>query len=634
MSRRRTNPTPPTRPTAPRPAPRPVAPIIPPAQAAWWEHALAIIALVLLAVVPYVPSLGGDFVYDDPNAVSQSTLIRSLTPISTFLKLSTRPLTDYTYAIDYAIGGLDPSAYHATGIVLHATTTVLVYVFAWLTLGLPSLAPRYGRARFAIALAAAALFAAHPLASETVAYISSRSESLAGMWYLVAVIAFIRARTTPAGTSVIWGFVIAFAGMAGAASKETVFTLFGVLPLYDWLLIAGRDYRRMHYWLVLVPLAPLVFVGLVLLIRAFGGQMSLGDYAATAGFVFDRFGPGQYLATQFGVILHYLRLTVLPFGQTFDYDWPLASGDAPLAVLVPMVVLIGLVVAAWRVRATQPLATFVAGWVMMTLALTSSIMPIADLAVERRMYLPLVGLMLLAAAWLYDACNRLPDEWGQRRGLTYGLLIGGLVSVLAPLTWQRAELWGNAIALHEDGVRRAPGNPRTRLNLGVTYLNAGDSQRAYDTLLEAKRIYDRGESVQAFPRIGAFIHYNLGAVMFARKDYDGAATQLERSLELGGQYLALRPMASMLLSRVAGQRGDWKEAVTRMSEALKYREDPDWQVDLAQMKLKAGDRIGANMVIASTLKKYPDLPRALKMKERLAAEAAAARTSAAPAPPQ
>jgi Tfp pilus assembly protein PilF len=209
-----------------------------------------------------------------------------------------------------------------------------------------------------------------------------------------------------------------------------------------------------------------------------------------------------------------------------------------------------------------------------------------------------------------------------------------VVAVLAVLTWQRAELWGNAIALHEDGVRRAPGNPRTRLNLGVTYLNAGDSQRAYDTLLEAKRIYDRGESVQAFPRIGAFIHYNLGAVMFARKDYDGAATQLERSLELGGQYLALRPMASMLLARVAGQRGDWKEAVTRMSEALKYHEDPDWQVDLAQMKFKAGDRIGANMVIASTLKKYPDLPRALKMKERFAAEAAAARPGAAPAPPK
>ncbi len=50
-------------------------------------------------------------------------------------------------------------------------------------------------------------------------------------------------------------------------------------------------------------------------------------------------------------------------------------------------------------------------------------------------------------------------------------------------------------------------------------------QRAYETLLEAKRIYDRGESVQAFPRIGAFIHYNLGAVLYARKDYDGAASR-------------------------------------------------------------------------------------------------------------
>ncbi len=65
-------------------------------------------------------SLGGDFVYDDPNAVDAEHADPRLTPISRFLKLSTRPLTDYSFAIDYAIGGLEPASYHATGIVLHA----------------------------------------------------------------------------------------------------------------------------------------------------------------------------------------------------------------------------------------------------------------------------------------------------------------------------------------------------------------------------------------------------------------------------------------------------------------------------------------------------------------------------------
>ncbi|HSP96718.1 MAG TPA: hypothetical protein VL049_05675 [Candidatus Dormibacteraeota bacterium] len=614
----------------PTPAPRrPLAPVVVAASAPWGAHLPALVVVALLAALPYVPSLGGDFVYDDPNAVTQSTLIRSLTPIRTFLALSTRPLTDYTYAIDYAIGGLKPTTYHATGIVLHVCTALLAYVLAWLILGLPSLTPRYGGARRAIAWAAAALFAVHPLASETVAYISSRSESLAAMWYLVAVIGYLRAATAPPDGRRGWMALTIAAAVAGAASKETVFTLFAVLPLLDWLLLAERDWRRVHWRLIAAPLLPLVLVALILLIRAFSGPMSMGDYAATAGFSFDRFGPVRYLATQFGVIANYLRLVVLPIGQTFDYDWPLASIQAPQAVVLPLAVLIALVIGAWRLRATQPLATFVAGWVLLTLAPTSSVMPIADLAVERRMYLPLVGLMLLAAAWLHDLCVRLPIEWRRRPALTYGLFAAALVAVLAPLTWQRAVLWGDAIALHEDGVRRAPGNPRIRLNLGVTYLNNGDSQRAYETLVEAKRIYDRGESVQAFPRIGAFIHYNLGAVLYARKQYDDAETQLQRSLELGGQYLALRPMANMLLSRVAAQHGDWKLASDRLREALKYHEDPDWRVDLVQMTLHSGDRIAAGIQLNALLKQYPDLPRALQLKQRMEADAAAARQAGA-----
>ncbi|MBX3025570.1 hypothetical protein KF840_11755 [bacterium] len=627
MSRRR--PPSPTPAAAPRPeARRPPARVVA-ASAPWWAHLLALLVVGLLASLPYLPSLGGDFVFDDPNAVTQSTLIRSLTPIRTFLALSTRPLTDYSYAINYAIGGYAPTPYHATGIILHVCTALLVYALAWLLLGLPSLAPRYGAARHRIAWAAAALFAAHPLASEAVAYISSRSESLAAVWYLVAVIGFVRAATASGrGGRAAWLALTVVATIAGAASKETVFTLFAVLPLLDWLLLADRHWRRVHWRLIVIPILPLALVAAVLLIRAFAGQMSLGQYGATAGFSFDRFGPLQYLATQFGVIVHYLRLTVLPLGQTFDYDWALASLHQPLAVIVPLAILVALLIGAWRLRATQPLVPFVAGWVLLILAPTSSVMPIADLAVERRMYLPLVGLMLLAAAWLHDGCGRLPSAWGRRQGLTYALVVAALVAALTPFTWQRAVLWGDAIALHEDGVRRAPGNPRMRLNLGVTYLNEGDTERAYETLREAKRLYDRGESVQAFPRIGAFIHYNLGAVQYARKQYDEAEPQLERSLELGGQYLALRPMANMLLSRISAQRGDWKQAVERLGEALKYHDDPDWVVDMVQMKLRAGDRMGASIQLDKLLKTNPTLPRAVQLKQRMDAEAAAARAGA------
>src|SRR4029450_4981560 len=199
------------------------------------------------------------------------------------------------------------------------------------------------------------------------------------------------------------------------------------------------------------------------------------------------------------------------------------------------------------------------------------------------MSLPLAGLMLLAAAWLRDLVQWLPEVWRQRQETIYGAIVAALLVTSTPLTYHRAALWGDPVALHEDGTAKAPGNPRVRLNLGVTYLNLGQPDKAYDTLLIANHPHDRQDSINAFPRIGAFIHYNLGAVLFARKDVDGAEPQLRRSLELGAQYPALRPMAYMLLSRIEAQRDNWTKAASYMEEAVKYQDNPDWRVDLAQM---------------------------------------------------
>ena len=89
------------------------------AAGSWPAHLLALASVAVLAALLYWPSLDGDFVYDDPNSVSQSIQIRRLTPISTFLALP-RPLTVYSYAVNYAVGGLQTRVYHVTIMLLHA----------------------------------------------------------------------------------------------------------------------------------------------------------------------------------------------------------------------------------------------------------------------------------------------------------------------------------------------------------------------------------------------------------------------------------------------------------------------------------------------------------------------------------
>jgi len=96
---------PPPPPRAPAPQPRAQRPVATP-PTDWRTHALPIATIAIAAAGLYWPSLHGAFVYDDPNAISQSALIHHLTPLTPFLTLSTRPLTDYSYALNYAIAGL------------------------------------------------------------------------------------------------------------------------------------------------------------------------------------------------------------------------------------------------------------------------------------------------------------------------------------------------------------------------------------------------------------------------------------------------------------------------------------------------------------------------------------------------
>jgi Flp pilus assembly protein TadD len=233
----------------------------------------------------------------------------------------------------------------------------------------------------------------------------------------------------------------------------------------------------------------------------------------------------------------------------------------------------------------------------------------ADIVVEHRMYLTLVGLMFLFATVGWDLVQRLGT-------LPFAPTTALLALALVPLAAlgfacrARAALWADSIALHEDAAAKAPGNPRVRLNLGVTYMNLQRLPEAEKQLAEAKRLYDLGESVHAFDRIGAFIYYNLGAVQYLRGDIKSAPAQLERSLDMGGQYLALRPMALYILARIAVAEKQWETAVKRYNEALKYNNfNPGWFVELAAAQLQWGRPGLARMTLQQGMQVHPNNPQ-------------------------
>ncbi len=584
-----------TRPDDPRPRPTRGLPPVTRVElvkddTAAWTPWVAALSLIVLAVLIYIPCLSGQFVFDDHNAILQSLLVREIWPLTRFLTHSNRPLMDFSYAINFWLGGgYDVYWFHLTNIILHAASTVVLYLLASRTLRLPRFKDRYAESSHTIAWIAAALFACHPLASETVAYIASRSEGLAALFYLTTLLTYSVAVTSSSSSARSYAkYAIPFTTALALGSKEIAATLPIALVLYDFVFIAAGDFRstRLRLSLLAYSTIPIAAGGLYFILRALVSGSVGTPYQQSAGFGFDRYTPLQYLSTQFGVLVHYLRVSVVPTGLHFDHDWKLSTSLFQIRPLLSLAALIGLGLAALKSLRSHPFFAFAVGFFFLVLAPTSSIMPLADLAVERRMYIPLAGLMLFGATAAADALRGLA---GDRAKTVLAVLALVVIAIFSGLTYQRATLWGDDVALHEDGIAKAPGSPRVRLNLGVIHLNSGRYVEAHDVLFEAKKIYDEGKSIHAFPRIGAFINYNLGAIQFIREEFEDSERYMRDALSIGGHYVALRPRAYSVLGHIFKMRGEWDAAEESFREALKYNRDfPEWMHALAEVLYQQG----------------------------------------------
>lgn len=564
--------------------------------------------LAALAAISYLPCLHGEFVFDDNNSILQSLLVRQIWPLTRFVTFSNRPLVDFTYALNYAQNGYDTWWFHATNVGLHAITAWILFALAERTLRMPAFAERYAERSTLIAGIAAAIFACHPLASETVAYVASRSEGLAGLFYLLTLLTYSVAVTAEdAARRSLAKYALPVTTVCAVASKEIAATIPFTLVLYDYVFVAQGEGRstRARLGTIFYTAVPLLLGGLYFVYRAFLSGQHITPYQQSAGFGFDQFTPLQYLSTQMGVLLHYLRLLVVPTGLNMDYDWPLSRSPFELRVIVSALALAAMAAAAWRWRRSQPFLFFAFCFFLLVLAPTSSIMPLADLAVERRMYIPLAGFAMLAATALWDLSRFLVRERAVALVAVATIAIAG---ALVLTTRARAAQWGNHLVLYQDAIEKSPGSPRVRLNLGVVHLNAGRHEKAYEVLSEAKRIYDEGTSIHAFPRIGAFIAYNLGAIQFIRQEYDESLHYMREAIEIGGQYVALRPRAYVVIAHIYRMRENYAAAEEAFEEAIRYNRDyPDWQQSLAEVQIAQGKADEAQQTLFRLHHAHPEL---------------------------
>jgi protein O-mannosyl-transferase len=551
--------------------------------------------LIVAVVLAFATTLDAPFFLDDGQAIERNPHILALSPLSRALgapaqsPVSGRPLVSLSLALNYAAGGLRPRGYHVVNLALHAAAALLLWGIARRTLRSPGLPAWVGESAEAMAFAIAMLWAVHPLHTEVIAYVVSRTESLMAVCYLLTLYAAIRGSTGQG--SRLWLAVAVAAAVLGALAKESIVTVPLMVLLYDVVFVAGSLRQA---WRRRGGFHAALFATWGVLAWLHWGAPRFRSAGFSAGL-----SPWDYLLTQGPMILHYLRLAFWPHPLSADYG---ITEPTTLAVVWPAVAVVGalaILAAAswWRWR---PVA-FVATWVFVTLAPASSLVPIAtEVGAERRMYLPLAGVIALAVVGGRTLLQRVPPAV---RGRVASGVSVVLWAVLSATSTKRGVDYRDAVGIWESVLATRP-HARAHHNLGVALAARGRDDEA---------IAEYRLAAETLPEA----RYSLGYSLAKRGEDEAAVVELREFLARAPED-ALAPLATNLLGMALTRQGDLPGAIAAYERTLTMRpRDVDATRGLAETLTAAGAELTgqgrhaeATAAFARAVQVVPDMPMA------------------------
>lgn len=495
------------------------------------------LVLIAAGLLVYANAFDGPFLYDDESIVGSGRLGHAL-PDS---PVAGRPVVYYSFALNHALGGLDPRGYRALNLAVHIACALLLSGLIRRTLA--TAGSRLSPHAAGLAFAAALIWIVHPLETECVDYISQRSESIMSMFYLLTLYAARRARDAVRDRAWI---ALAVVGCAlGMASKETMVTAPAMLILYDAVFQGGDPRRELRRRAGL-------YAGLAATWIVLAGLMAAAPRPLSVGFSLGT-GAVDWAKNQCLVVVHYLKLLVWPRPLTFDYGLPATLDLAEVLpqALVLAALLAGALFLLWR---RAPIG-FAALWPFVLLAPTSSIVPIVtEVGAERRMYLASAGPIVLAVVCGAVLLGRLTRD--RRTGIVVLLLVA---LPLAGATLSRNRDYSSAVSIWRTAVAARPENERAHSNLGRALQQEGAIEEAishYMLALELRPDYPEALN-------------NLGGALLAAGRPDEAIVRFTQAIEARPAY----PSAHYNLATVLQSRGRLVDAVAHYREALRYAPD-------------------------------------------------------------
>jgi len=581
---------------------------------------LALLTLVVLGAAVYANALNGPFLLDDQRTIGENASIRQLWPLGDVLHppaqspVTGRPIPNLTFALNVAVTGQSLRGFHATNIAIHILAGLAI--FAFLRRTLPRMAgmatPLPTPALDLAALAASAVWLVHPLNTETVNYITQRTEALLGLFYVTAL--WASARALESKRPARWAALAALAALCAVGSKETALTLPLVLLLWDRAFAFGSfreawAQRRRHYGLVALSW---------LLFAFFAREL---PFFVEKGFQTE-VSRWTYFLHQGPIVLRYLGLTAWPQALVFDYGGP---GPLSLTSALPAVAVLaafGVVTLVACVR--WPRLGFWGAWFFITLAPASSFIPIpTEVGAERRMYLPLIAIAVLVVWAARALVSRLPDQATRTRAGV--ALAATAVLALGITTHARNRDYQDGLRIWQTSLARWP-QPRAHEHLSMFLRDAGRMDEsiaqlrlAVDQSANARHalasaLLERGELQESITHFRAYLREwpddphiiagreEFGVALLQAKDFAGAAEQFRAIIALAPDYARAR----IGLGDALAQMNQPAAALEAYREAVRIQ--PDNLValqNLSVLQRATGDAAGAIATLTRVVRVEP-----------------------------
>ncbi len=519
-----------------------------------FRHFCSFAVIILVGTLSYSNTLQSPFQFDGVPHIQKNKILSGMDEFYKaydFNNYENRVVSSFTLAINNHLGNKDTFGFHLTNLQIHLWVCILIYIVARILL--ISFPNDDIKRKYNLPLLAAILFSAHPVFTQTVSYLVNRAALLSSFFYLLSFYSFIYAlqayfskqktRLKSIKYLSLFGasLVLMYLGLASkliAISLPVILLLFYIFIRYQTNLGLISFIKR-EKKLLFIILTPLIAV---LLHRALF-TVGIFNLADEATFNINRL---DYFLTQIKLLVfYYLKLLIFPFNQNIDPTVNLLKSTFEAKFLIGTTFLCVLL---YSLQKLQSAIIFGILWFLISLSPESTFVPLTDIVMEHRLYLPCIGLAIALSATLIN-----------RKTLILLIL---LIPIFSIITLNRNLDWTSEYALWKDSAKKSPKKARPHLNLGRSLSLMGKNLEAiphYQRTIKLKQDYFEA-------------YHNLGVSFSLTDQCQNSFDPLKKALELHpGQIETM-----LTLSKCHKTLKNYKKTAEYLHRATEQAPDKDY----------------------------------------------------------